>query len=546
MGKKSTYIILLCAVFLVLSYILVTTTLSPYSGINPGIEMNLFLKIAVLLICFAILSFIIFIKVDSNGSFSEALSAIKRITEGDLTKTLKPGSNAANKELGGAVNSLIYRIRGFVGDVAASSEKNLTYTSNLSATINEINVASEEIARSVSEIAEGLATQSQFINEIKQKTETIRESSGSVKERAAASKELGELMVKGIQEFFSALNRLIDIMEASSEKDNELISQVQELNKKATDIGNISQMVKDISDLTNLLALNAAIEAARAGEQGRGFAVVAEEVRKLAHQSSTSADNIGDLVNQITGSMQELSVITRNQSQSVKESLDFAHHSKEIFDQILDISNKTEASIKEILEFATNESILVEDINDTMEQLLSIVQGFSANTQEVSATTEEQAASVNEIAAGVNKMVDIAKEVTVVAKDFSKAYQVGDREKTLIDNTIKMLEGYAQDTSMFSISAADTAKLDSLLAEKNYLEYFGILNGDGITVAATARSEIGKDFSFRPYYKECIAGRVSVSEPYISTSKNYCINIAVPLEREGKPAGVLMADLLIG
>jgi len=251
-------------------------------------------------------------------------------------------------------------------------------------------------------------------------------------------------------------------------------------------------------------------------------------------------------VDQITGSVQRLSLITQNQSKSVKESLDFARHSRGTFDQILDISSKTDASIKEILEFATNESILVEDINETMEQLLSIVQEFSANTQEVSASTEEQAASINEIAAGVNKMVDIAKEVTLVAKDFSKAYQVGDREKELINNTIKMLEGYAGDAAMFSISAADTPKLDSLLMEKDYLEYFGILNRDGITVAATARSEVGKDFSFRPYYKECMEGRVSVSEPYISTSKNYCINIAVPLKREGKPAGVLMADLLIG
>ncbi len=118
---------------------------------------------------------------------------------------------------------------------------------------------------------------------------------------------------------------------------------VEDLGRWSQEVGKILEVIRDIADETNLLALNAAIIAAQAGEQGRGFAVVAEEIRGLAERTSSSTEEIGDLVRTVQTSVADVTT-------HIGRSLETVEHAEKLARDVGDLWSGTFKSFDQLSE----------------------------------------------------------------------------------------------------------------------------------------------------------------------------------------------------
>jgi methyl-accepting chemotaxis protein len=148
----------------------------------------------------------------------------------------------------------------------------------------------------------------------------IEQVSNNIKDVESLSHEASELATSAGEASTTGKTTLQGSLSSVHDASTQLASSLTVIERLVEDsraINRINELIKELSDQTNLLALNAAIEAARAGEQGRGFAVVADEVRKLAQRSQASSNDISQLVVRIRDEADQTIVLVRDSNEKV-------------------------------------------------------------------------------------------------------------------------------------------------------------------------------------------------------------------------------------
>ncbi|OKY24787.1 methyl-accepting chemotaxis protein [Thalassotalea sp. PP2-459] len=294
---------------------------------------------------------------------SNAVTQVKdvafKLSKGLLNVSCAVSTRDEMSELSTSINTTVERLRNTMADIKSSGDIVASNSDEVLSYNNQLQDGAHAITDNIDLVVTAIEEMAQTSQNIAQNITQTAAAAGEINDLAGVSLSASQESVKEIEILVNALK------ETGNTVDN--------LKSETVNIEKILDVIKAISEQTNLLALNAAIEAARAGEQGRGFAVVADEVRGLAQRSQTSVNEIETLLGSLTTAGDQAQV-QMNQSSDLAHSLnERVSHSNELMEDIRHKVNDVNSQAHEIATSAEEQSTVVVEISKNMHDIKALV-----------------------------------------------------------------------------------------------------------------------------------------------------------------------------
>lgn len=311
---------------------------------------------------------------EAGKALGEMIDKIAR-EEGDLTMRIPVKTSDEIGQMANGINGFIETLQALLRNLKRQAEELLSSAGTVSGQVAESNDSAGNISAAMEEMAASM-------QEISATVSQIASGSGNVLGEVQAMNQRARDGVSAVREIKDRASRLHQSTVDGKTRTNNTISEIKsslltalEESRSVEKINALTGDILDITSQTNLLSLNASIEAARAGEAGRGFAVVAGEIRSLADSSADTANNIQNIIGQVTAAVESLAENAERILQCIDEEV------LRDYDDFVEVAAKYESDA------------------DSMNQMLSM---FSESTEDINETITSMNTGLNDIAAAVD------------------------------------------------------------------------------------------------------------------------------------------------
>lgn len=362
------------------------------------------------------------------------INRVRRLIVKPLRKVVEGAEQIASGNL--THDDIIVKSKSEIGELASSFNE---MKKSLQTIVQHIGDGSRQLSASIEELA---ASTEEISNAADEVSSNVEETSQGSVESAAIAKDAVVAMQEtaiGVQRIAEATQTLFDqakqateladnggkILEVAkgqvqliSESTNQTNDLITRLQQQATEIQNMTNVITDISEQTNLLALNAAIEAARAGEHGKGFAVVADEVKKLAEESKQSAEQIVKLTHTIQTDTEVVAKSVTNSLKNVEEGVYVITNASEAFGHIVNSVEAMTSRLEDVTATSEELSAATEEVTSSVEEISNHSHLAAQATSNISGSVEEQNATLQEINGVVQELSKEAVELQDLTHHF--------------------------------------------------------------------------------------------------------------------------------
>ncbi len=320
---------------------------------------------------------------DANqAAILRLMNELQTVAEGDLTQQATVTEDITGA-IADSVNYTVEELRQLVDNVQKTVGRVEQTTTEVNENSTELLAASAEQMREIRSTGDAVLGMATRINDV----------SGQAQQSAEVARQSLGAAASGLQ----AVQNTIGGMNAIRDQIQETAKRIKRLGESSQEIGEITDLISDITEETNVLALNAAIQAASAGEAGRGFSVVAEEVQRLAERSGDATRQIAALVKTIQADTQDAIAAMERSTHGVVEGAK--------------LSDSAGAALSEIDQVTRRLAGLIEDISGAAASEARSANVVAGSIQQIFAVSEQTSEGTREIARKVRELLRMAEEL---------------------------------------------------------------------------------------------------------------------------------------
>ncbi|ELY82504.1 methyl-accepting chemotaxis protein [Natrinema pallidum] len=377
---------------------------------------------------------------------------MRACADGDLTRRLEADTDSeAMQTVAAAFNAMVDDIEETVAATRSFADAVDDAAESTADGVVEVRSASEQVTASVQQIADGAEQQSDQLAAISDEIDDLSMTTSEIAATSSQVATLAEQTATASADARESARRAIEGMNAIEREADDAVAEVTQLEAEIEAIDDLLEFIGDVTNETNMLALNASIEAARSRSTDAEFTAVADQVKSLAADTQTAAEDIEQRLERVSDQTAQVATVVRETNERIADHRAAVASSVGALEEISAYAEETNDGVQEISAATQQQAGATQELVSMTDDVTAISEETSAEAETVAAAAEEQTSSLVAVSHTATSLSDRARELSDALSAFEVTTEPTDAGETERESPVD--DEYAVDSGAVDSTA---------------------------------------------------------------------------------------------